>query len=709
LKLRHIIKLITLAFLLTGCFVNPDNIYLKAVRYINEGKLDYAEKLLFSVLEYKKDFPDVYYSLGVVYLKQERYNLAIDNFQKVLQYNPDDLDTLVNLGVIHARLNKLKEAEAFYTRAVTKHPNNNTILLNLARLLFKQNKLREARLLYEKILRTQPNLYSAIKELAYILKTEGKLSDSIEQFSKAVTLKPQDSEALFELGSLHFGKGRLKTASKFFMKAVSVEPKAKYFLALGHLYEGSGEKSDAIIAFEKAYALDKSSFDATFRLGVLSLQQMELKKAEQYLKNAIALRPKSAEVQKYLGVLFFHYKQDDNAIDAFAKAKELNPYVLEIYYYLGLIALRRNEPDKASTFFNREITEYPGNARAYVELAKIYLDQGNYKEGEKLAKLAMKHHRDLPELWELRGRLSLKKAEEDKEKSGLYVALESYDAAIQALKKAYNLKPASPVKVLEYLIEAFDGAKRFGAAVPYLEKMIEFKPDESKYHKILASGYVAMQSYDKGIEAIRRYLAKNESDVDAWFELGKIYADKGDFREGIEVFEKVIKMDDEDATKKMFLGMLLAEVNRFEDALKVLKQAVVQAGDNTKLRRRCEDLIQQIVDASGISEKKVAENVGSEIQQRVKKQSGRKKLVPGSKAYVKAMLYRGLKKFGQYKRAGWTSERKRQMLAIIKQKLIANYRKLIQYKKFQDRTTQRYYYLGIKKLILMLKQSPNKK
>ena len=71
----------------------------------------------------------------------------------------------------------------------------------------------------------------------------------------------------------------------------------------------------------------------------------------------------------------------------------------------------------------------------------------------------------------------------------------------------------------------------------------------------------------------------------------------------------------------------------------------------------------------------------------------------GSQAYVKVMIYSGLKFLRKLEQKGWTPQRKRKMLQYIKVRLIQNYRKLIKYRKFSNRFTRRYYYLGIRKLI----------
>ena len=73
--------------------------------------------------------------------------------------------------------------------------------------------------------------------------------------------------------------------------------------------------------------------------------------------------------------------------------------------------------------------------------------------------------------------------------------------------------------------------------------------------------------------------------------------------------------------KKLFLGMLQAEVNRFDDALKTLRSAIKQAPANSIVLRRCEDLIQQIIEVSGYKSNQVEQNLGKDITKKIRKKA----------------------------------------------------------------------------------------
>ncbi|MEE2924354.1 MAG: tetratricopeptide repeat protein, partial [bacterium] len=572
-KFKWFLAFVVLPFLVLfiGCFSNPDVLYLKAVKLIEKNKLARAEKLLFKVLRMKKNHPDAQYSLGVIYMKQERYSDSISRFKEVLSLNSVDVDALTNLGVIYARMNKLELAAEKYEEAVRISPGNNTILLNLARLHVKQKKYREARLLYENILRAQPNLFSANKELGFIYKAEGRSADAISQFSRASKLQPKDHEVLFELGHLYFRRGKNNTASKYYLKAISIKEESIYYAALANLYENTGQVEDCITAYQKSYQLDNDNYEAVFRLAVLTLNRGELKRAAQYLKIALRLKSNKGEVYKYFGVLLRKQKQFDKSKEAFLKAKLLNKYVREIYYQLGLIDLELNNVSGAIENFERELKDSPSHLLTVTKLASLYLDNKQDEKATILIRRALKTHKNDGELHRLLGQFHLSKAEFEKENNGLYIALEDYDEAIKSFKQSIRLNPER-TDVLELLVKAYSGAKRFAVAIPFFNKLIQISPERWEYYPDLARGYLANQEYDKAIDILGKYLEVNKSDAKVWFQLGKIYADKGDFIDGIEIFKKAILIEPNDPKKKLFLGMLQAEVNRFDAALKTLRK-----------------------------------------------------------------------------------------------------------------------------------------
>jgi len=67
------------------------------------------------------------------------------------------------------------------------------------------------------------------------------------------------------------------------------------------------------------------------------------------------------------------------------------------------------------------------------------------------------------------------------------------------------------------------------------------------------------------------------------------------------------------------------------------------------------------------------------------------------------MVVKGLRKYKEFKKAGWTKKHRVAMVKYIKYRLIKNYRQLIKFKKFKNKHSRRYYYLAIRKMIQIVK------
>lgn len=693
-----------IALLFYACCLNPNDLYNRALQHIETNRFDVAERMLQRVVELKPDFANAWYSLGFIYMQLDRYNEAIPMFEKSLALNPNDTDTLVNIGSMLVKMNQLSEAEGYYIKAISINPNSNTIILNLARLLARQRKYRDARQLYEKVLRTQPSLFSANRELAYLLLEENRFDDALQQFSKAAQLQGNDSEILYEIGVLYFKQSRYNTSSRFLLKATDIEQKAKYFIALGHLYEAGKQSQEAITAFTKAYDLDKSSFEATFRLGVLYLAQKNYEKAQFFLKTALELDSRSAEAHKHFGVLLYNTNSPNAANDYFEKARQLNKFCHEVYYYQALIAIQDGLEQKAMELLQQETEQFPSNEKAWHELAVIYQKNDLTDKSLEIAKKGLEKSPRSAILWELTGDLNLTLAEKEKQNSGLYMALEFFDESITAYRNTLEYA-AEKILVLKKILNVFDGAKRYGPAIPFAEKLLEFEKENDSVSMILARGYIANQNFDKAIEQLGKYLLLKPNDADAWFELGKIHADKGEFNEGIEYFYKSTELDPADPRKKMFVGMLLAEVNQFREALDILQKAVTAADQQqeSNIRKRCEDLIKQIMEVAGIEDEQSKKIV--EEAKKSRRNTSKNPIQAGHPNYVKAVLVQSLQKFRSIQEKGFGEKEKKQMLGYIRYRLIEDYKKMVKEAKFTNKETQRLYYLGIRRLIIMVREN----
>jgi len=116
----------------------------RAVRLIEQGHLDDAEKELKTALSADLFFGPAHNNLGTVYLRQEKYYLAAWEFQYAAKTMKDSPEPRYNLGMVYEAVARLDDAGHWYDEALTLAPDSVETTAGLARVRLQQG-LRDDR------------------------------------------------------------------------------------------------------------------------------------------------------------------------------------------------------------------------------------------------------------------------------------------------------------------------------------------------------------------------------------------------------------------------------------------------------------------------------------------------------------------------------------------------------------------------------------
>ena len=108
-------------------------VHLGAV-YLQQGRLDDAERELKTALQIQPNDPDAHNNLGAVYLDQRKYDAATAEFLAALRVNPWQVDAHNNLGVAYMNRGVLDSAMREFREALRLNPDHPNARQNLARL-----------------------------------------------------------------------------------------------------------------------------------------------------------------------------------------------------------------------------------------------------------------------------------------------------------------------------------------------------------------------------------------------------------------------------------------------------------------------------------------------------------------------------------------------------------------------------------------------
>lgn len=124
--------------------------------------------------------------------------------------------------------------------------------------------------------------------------------------------------------------------------------------------------------------------------------------------------------------------------------------------------------------------------------------------------------------------------------------------------------------------------RNFGAALLYLGKALELKPDDSSYLCNAGKIHLAMGNKKSALSFFERAMKLDSSRYDACYEAGRIYLDEGDSKKAENLFLRSIEIRRNSAKALYALGRLLVDERRYEEAAAVSEQLLALLPDNSE-------------------------------------------------------------------------------------------------------------------------------
>jgi tetratricopeptide (TPR) repeat protein len=182
-----------------------------------------------------------------------------------------------------------------------------------------------------------------------------RAEEALEECKEVLKLDPEYNAAIFTLAQAYKKLKRYDEAIAGFNRALQLDPRdPKPLVCLGEIYLETKDLDKAIAAFEEAISIDpQHSSLAHNNLGAALLEKKMLERVEQEILKALEIRPR----------------------------------IPDAHHNLGLLAEAKGDIGRAIEEFKKEIYADKSFARAYLFLAKAYLDlDENFAEAIQLAK-----------------------------------------------------------------------------------------------------------------------------------------------------------------------------------------------------------------------------------------------------------------------------------------------------------------------------------
>lgn len=311
-------------------------------------------------------------------------------------------------------LNKLKmpgEAILILNQAISVKPDYLPAYQMKAKIYESERNYAEAAEVYlaqiplEKIPGKKLRTYSSLIRV-YIL--QNALSQAEKYLAEARSINPDDLEVLYAEGEVLRAKKDFIQAIGFYEKAIlnlgktSPADAARFYFGLGDAYNKSGDRDNAIKAWQKARfgpykktveaELMKSNPDFYLKLGISYFLASEYDEAQKQLNRAIEIQNDHAQAHRYLGMIADKRDQTAEAEKYFVKAiqYEMVPdkkIEIEIAY---LNMLMDNELYlKAIPVATNILVEKPDQVKVMLQKAQAELNTGKYSVAVKTCQKAL--------------------------------------------------------------------------------------------------------------------------------------------------------------------------------------------------------------------------------------------------------------------------------------------------------------------------------
>jgi Flp pilus assembly protein TadD len=154
------------------------------------------------------------------------------------------------------------------------------------------------------------------------------------------------------------------------------------------------------------------------------------------------------------------------------------------------------------------------------------------------------------------------------------INLDNFKAAESTLNKYLSAKPESPeaLYLLGYVLERENKARE--SLVVYNRAATLARPQPNDL-KLVALDYVLLNDYPNAILWLKRCLAEDPANSEAWYFLGRAHMQGGEFVEAEKNFRRTLELTPHDSKALDNLGLSLEAQNRNGEAAKAYTDAVV--------------------------------------------------------------------------------------------------------------------------------------
>ncbi len=525
-------------------------------------------------------------SLASFYASRQRHDEMVAILNQIKGHVKDFDRAYLVVGDFYFRNGDMQEALNQYKEGMAADSKQKaTYQKRMIEVLMRQNKRAEAADINAAILKDNPKDSDARGLQASLLLDRGDIQKAISELQAVVNASPDNFVARYNLGRAHIARAEWEQARQQFSEAIRERP--DYLparLALAQLQVMRQEWDEALKSVAQVLAIDKKNAPARMIEAAALMGQRKFTESRQVLEEVRKANPNAPDIDFSLGMVSMQEGNLKDAEEIFRKSYAANPK--DARGLVGLVEAlsKQGHYDQAIQFLQAELAKTPQRTDLQMALGNIAVRAGNLDLAIAQFQAVLN---ELDKDSKARGEVYFRLGVVQRRKGDL-------NAAIPALQKAKEALPANGV-VADELALTLQNANRKPEAKTAYEQALKIVPEDPMALNNLA--FLMAEGGGGDLDQALTYAQRAKQLRPNWLEvsdtLGWIYLKKNMSDNAMDVFQALVNKMPTSSTYRFHLGMAYAQKGDKPKALAELRKAL-QSSPAKDEENQIKDLINKL-------------------------------------------------------------------------------------------------------------------
>jgi tetratricopeptide (TPR) repeat protein len=249
----------------------------------------------------------------------------------------------------------------------------------------QEDRLFEGAESYSGAIALDPDAMAPYLKRGSLYRVQGEAEAALRDLRRAAELDPSATRPLEWIADIHLERGRLDLAAEYYQRAIALDDRnAGIYYRFALARYRAGVRAEAVTALEHALAVDPTSNDARFLLGLCQRDLHDFEAARRTLEDVVRRTPATVGPREALAEVYGALGEQRRAIDELEALSALEPARPERLVAVALAQSSAGRADQAIATLGRAMERFPDALPVYAALGHVWLAQAE-ASGERVA------------------------------------------------------------------------------------------------------------------------------------------------------------------------------------------------------------------------------------------------------------------------------------------------------------------------------------